>query len=178
MAFGFGRRPFIDAECKITNCTATNDRNLFNQSNAVIILAGDYLEHDLPTHRFPHQRFVFQNYETLPGGSSLPCFSRPHFYNWTMTHRRDTDIYVNRPYGALKRRKNSEATSQLPSKLKPGERLPKPRDLFTQTHPKLANRQRWLLGSIRIARLTANVKITSGNWPNIFRLTFTANAGR
>ncbi|KZS14701.1 putative Alpha1,3-fucosyltransferase C [Daphnia magna] len=140
MMFGFGQQPFVDAGCKITNCVATNDRNLLNQSDGVMIHAGNYLEDDLPTYRFPHQRFIFYNYETLPGGSSLPCFSRPHFYNWTMTFRRDSDIYVGMPYGALRRRKNFEVINQLPAKLKFGESPPKVQDLFTRKYPKLANR--------------------------------------
>ncbi|XP_057368457.1 alpha-(1,3)-fucosyltransferase C-like [Daphnia carinata] len=140
MTFGFGQQPFIDAGCQITNCIATNDRSLFSQSDGVIIHAGDYQERDLPTHRLPHQRFIMLLFETLPGGHQLPFFSRPHFYNWTMTHRRDSDIYLSKSYGALRRRRNAETINQLPPKLKPGQTLPKPRDLFTRTYPELANR--------------------------------------
>jgi alpha-1,3-fucosyltransferase len=140
MAFGFGRQPFIDAGCPISNCFATNDRSLFNQSDGVIIHAGDYLEHDLPTYRFPHQRFIFKNFETLPGGSRLPCFSRPHFYNWTMTFRRDSDIYNGRPYGALRRQNISDIIDQLPPKLTTGQLPSEPEDLFNQKYPEFANR--------------------------------------
>lgn len=81
MRFGFGPEPFINAGYKISNCIATNNRSLFNQSDAVIIHAGNYEERDLPRNRFPHQRFIFLNHETLPEMSYLPCFSLPHFYN-------------------------------------------------------------------------------------------------
>ena len=101
MGFGIGQEPFQKAGCKVSNCIATSDRDLLKQSDAVIIHAGDYSENDLPTYRSPHQRFVFFNLETLPGMRHLPCFSRRHFYNWTMTYRRDSDIYDARPYGAL-----------------------------------------------------------------------------
>jgi alpha-1,3-fucosyltransferase len=115
MGFGIGQEPFQKAGCKVSNCIATSDRDLLKQSDAVIIHAGDYSENDLPTYRSPHQRFVFFNLETLPGMRHLPCFSRRHFYNWTMTYRRDSDIYDARPYGALRLRKDSEIMSQIPS---------------------------------------------------------------
>jgi alpha-1,3-fucosyltransferase len=140
MRFGFGQEPFINAGCKISNCIATNNRSLFNQSVAVIIHAGNYEERDLPHYRFSYQRFIFLNHETLPGMSYLPCFSRPHFYNWTMSHRRDSDVYVGKPYGALRQRKNSPVINNLPVKLKTGERPAKPEDLLTRKYPKLANR--------------------------------------
>lgn len=98
--FGFGQEPFINARCKINNCVATNDRNLFNRSDGIIFHAGNYEGNDLPGYRFPHQRFIFLNLETLPDSFKLPCFSRPHFYNWTMSHRRDSDVHLGIPYGA------------------------------------------------------------------------------
>lgn len=118
MAFGFGQQPFIDAGCKITNCIATDDRNLFNQSDAVIFHAGDYQEHDLPSHRSPNQTYIFLNQDPLPDRSRLPCFAHPHFYNWTMTHRRDSDVYLGMPYGAIKRRENSGIINRMSSKQK------------------------------------------------------------
>ena len=140
MTFGFGRQPFIDAGCPISNCIATNDRSLFNQSDGVIIHAGDYLEQDLPTDRLPHQRFIMLLFETLPGGYHLPFFARPHFYNWTMTHRRDSDVYLSKSYGALRRHKNKETILQLPPKLKTGEILTKPEDLFNRKYSEFAKR--------------------------------------
>ena len=140
MTFGFGRQPFIDARCPISNCIATNDRSLFNQSDGVIIHAGDYSEQDLPTDRLPHQRFIMLLFETLPGGYHLPFFARPHFYNWTMTHRRDSDVYLSKSYGALRRHKSKETILQLPPKLKTGEILTKPEDLFNRKYPEFAKR--------------------------------------
>lgn len=119
---------------------ATDDRRLFNQSDGVIIHAGNYEEDDLPTYRFPNQRFIFLLFETLPGGEHLPCFSRRNYYNWTMSHRRDSDVYVGRPYGALRRLARSKTIHQFPPKLANGERSPNPEWLFTRTYPHLANR--------------------------------------
>lgn len=140
MRFGFGQTPFIHAGCQVSNCFATNDRTFFNQSVAVIIHAGNYEENDLPTYRFPHQWFIFLNHETLPDMSNLPCFSRPHFYNWTMSHRRDSDVYVGKPYGALRRRKNSSVTDQLPPRLNTQQRPTKPEELLHRIHLELTNR--------------------------------------
>lgn len=144
MTFGFGREPFVNAGCKVSNCIATDDRNMFNQSDGIIIHAGDYREDDLPTYRLSNQRFIFLLFETLPGGEHLPCFSRRHFYNWTMTHRRDSDVYVGKPYGALRRHSRSVTVDQLPPKLKPGERAPKPVRMLNRSYPHLANRTKLL----------------------------------
>ena len=141
MTFGLGREPFVNAGCKVSNCVATNDRNLFNQSNGVIFHAGDYRDDDMPTHRFPHQRFIFLLFETLPGTAHLPCFSRRNYYNWTMSHRRDSDIYVGKPYGALRKLGDgTEQVNRLPPKLQTGQRLAKPEELLNRQYPQLANR--------------------------------------
>ena len=110
---------------------ASANSNLFNQSYGIIIHAGNYEEDDLPNYRFPHQRFIFLNFETLPEMSFLPCFSRRYFYNWTMTYRRDSDVvYHGIAYGGLRRHRNSVSITQLPPKLTPGELPPKPEDLL------------------------------------------------
>jgi alpha-1,3-fucosyltransferase len=177
MTFGFGRQPFVDAGCKISNCIATNDRSLFNHSDGVIIDAGDYLEHDLPTYRLPHQRFIMLLFETLPGGYHLPFFARPHFYNRTMTHRRDSDVYLSKSYRALRWRKDKEIVNQFPPKLTAGERPPKPEDLFTRNYPELAKRTK-LVAWFNSHCPTHSGKITSRNWPNLLRWIFTASADR
>ena len=92
MSFGFGKSPFVKAGCKTSNCFATNDRHLFNQSDGIIIHAGNYEESDLPKHRFPHQRFIFFSQDSLSDGFQQSCFSTPHFWNWTMSHRATTRL--------------------------------------------------------------------------------------
>ncbi len=139
MGFGIGQEPFLNAGCKISNCVATSNRSLFNESDGIIIHAGNYDENDVPNYRFPRQRFIFLNHEPLPEVFHLPCFSRPNFYNWTMTHRRDSDIYVARPYGALRRRYYN-VIHQLPLKLDIGERPAEPKKLLHRKYPEFANR--------------------------------------
>ncbi len=145
MTFGIGQEPFLNAGCKISNCIATNNRSLFNQSDGIIIHAGNYAENDLPTHRFPRQRFIFFNFETLPEMSRLPCFSRRHFYNWTMTHRRDSDVYIADQYGGIRRKASSPLLEQLPPILPPSEQPVAPVKLMkyvVQNHPRLVKKNK------------------------------------
>ena len=116
MTFRFGQQPFLKIGCKNSNCIASNDRRLFNQSVGILIHACHCSEDDLPSHRFPNRRFIFLNHQPLipafpADGSHLLCFSRPYFYNWTMTqhraqHRRDSDFHFGLPYGKVRRRKD------------------------------------------------------------------------
>ena len=48
---GFGREPFIEAGCKVTNCFATADRSYLAKSEGVIFHAGQYNSSDLPATR-------------------------------------------------------------------------------------------------------------------------------
>ncbi len=109
----------------MTNCKATHDRSLLNQSDAIIFGGMDTDYEDLPSHRQPHQRFIFYNFEALPGTSpsvrTLDMFKivPKNFFNWTMSHRRDSDIYAPHPYGILVR--ISPSVDQLPAMLPEGE---------------------------------------------------------
>lgn len=40
------------------------------------------------------------------------------YYNWTMSHHRDSNVYLGIPYGAIKRWKNSGIVNQMSSKQK------------------------------------------------------------
>ena len=147
MIFGFGKEPFIEAGCKVTNCLATDDRSLLDQSDAIIFHAGQYNSSDLPARRLPHQRYIFYLFETLPMGRNLPYFSKAvdNVFNWTMTHRRDSDIYIAEPYGAIRRKKSSPWIQQLPPNLAPGERPVAPAKLmkaFSKNDPRLAKKDK------------------------------------
>ena len=61
-----------------------------------------------------------------------------------MTHRRDSDIYIGRPYGALRRHNNSQLINQLPPKLNAGQSLAKPEELFNRKYPEFAKRTKLL----------------------------------
>ena len=123
--FGFGRKPFVEAGCQVTNCWTTRDRSWLNQSDALLFDAIEYVYNDLPRFRLPHQRYVYVHHEALPSTNpdklnyDVFQLSKPHFFNWPMTHRRDSDIYAPHPYGILVR--ISPSVDQLPAMLPEGE---------------------------------------------------------
>lgn len=121
--FGMGQEPFLRAGCRVTNCMTTDDRTLLNESDAILFHPINYDPiNDAPRHRLPHQRYVFLFYEAEISGRLYPVFQPPTpkgFFNWTMTYRRDSDIYSPQPYGIL-RRKNSTNIDTLPVALNAG----------------------------------------------------------
>ena len=102
----FGQKPFAD--CKVNNCIATNDRQLLNRSDALIFHACDYNQSDLPAIRLQHQRYIFYLFESNANSDrNLPVFvNTSTFFNWTMTHRRNSDIFASYFYGSLSRKSN------------------------------------------------------------------------
>jgi alpha-1,3-fucosyltransferase len=105
--FGLGHEPFVKAGCQFSNCVTTDDRKLLNVSDAVLFHAMDFDELDFPSLviRRSDQRFIFYNYETCVGEKDMPVFVwTKDFFNWTMTYRRDSDIYDPHPYGSIRRR--------------------------------------------------------------------------
>ena len=122
MTFGFGQEAFIKAGCSVTNCWATADRSDLNRSDAIIFHVNlNFNESDLPEYRFQNQRYVMYHMEAHPVGRGLVPSSglkvAPHFYNWTMTHRRDSDVYMSWTYGAMKRKSESVVLNWLPPPL-------------------------------------------------------------
>ncbi|KAK4025318.1 hypothetical protein OUZ56_014393 [Daphnia magna] len=148
--FKLGQEGFAETGCPIRNCLLTTDRTLFNVSDAVIFHVNDFDERDLPDprHRRPHQRFIFYNYETMVEFEDYPMFTQTkHFFNWTMTYRRDSDLYDVRPYGSLRRRTDARLPpSNMPIRLTTDTLPPDPASLMTpsfnrsRNHPILAKK--------------------------------------
>ncbi|XP_046452084.1 alpha-(1,3)-fucosyltransferase C-like [Daphnia pulex] len=94
--------PLVKAQCPIRNCVFTTDMSLINQSDA-IVLHFDTLE-DFPLNRQSHQRYVFYHFES-PDNTASHIMNDPRFrygyFNWTMTYRRDSDIFLRDYYGSL-----------------------------------------------------------------------------
>lgn len=94
--------PLAKARCPITSCLFTTDMSLIQQSD-VVVLHFDTLE-DFPVNRQPHQRFVFYHFES-PINTASELMNDPRFrfnyFNWTMTYRRDSDIFLRDYYGSL-----------------------------------------------------------------------------
>jgi alpha-1,3-fucosyltransferase len=94
--------PFSKIQCPKNSCLFTTDISLINQSD-VVVLHFDTLK-DFPVNRQPHQRFVFYHMESPENTASLlmedPRF-RFNYFNWTMTYRRDSDIFLRDYYGSV-----------------------------------------------------------------------------
>ena len=105
-AFGFGHDlgDALFKNCPVSNCIATRNRSFVNESDAIMIHTWwyDMKMNDLPEHKFPHQRFIMYYTDPpafLPKSVLYPI--APHFFNWTFTYRRISDIHSNQ-YGDLR----------------------------------------------------------------------------
>ncbi len=115
-AFGFGQQPFVNAKCPTATCYVTDDRTLFNRSDVVVFSIQGMNLTDLPTYRFPHQRFVFYEMESPATTDYRPLLhnrTRFGFFNWTMTYRLDSDIVNRDPYGIVLPTQNSTSYRKL-----------------------------------------------------------------
>jgi alpha-1,3-fucosyltransferase len=94
--------PLVKAQCPIRSCLFTTDVSLINQSDA-IVLDFEHLE-DFPLNRQSYQRYVFYHFES-PENTASDLMDDPRFrygyFNWTMTYRRDSDIFLRDSYGSL-----------------------------------------------------------------------------
>jgi hypothetical protein len=95
-------KPLVKGQCPVKSCLFTTDMSLMQQSD-VIVLHFDTLE-DYPVNRQSHQRFVFYHFES-PDNTAKDLMNDSYFrydyFNWTMTYRRDSDIYLRDYYGSL-----------------------------------------------------------------------------
>lgn len=94
--------PLVKGQCPVKSCLFTTDMSLLQDSD-VIVLHFDTLE-DYPVNRQPHQRFVFYHFES-PDNTASNLMNDPYFrynyFNWTMTYRRDSDVFLRDYYGSL-----------------------------------------------------------------------------
>ncbi|XP_069692392.1 alpha-(1,3)-fucosyltransferase C-like isoform X2 [Periplaneta americana] len=115
--FGTGQQPFEDLGCAVSSCSITDrmdgqnikpegfDAILFHMVVGTVPLA-------VPPKRKPHQRYVFFTLES-PATNSYDLKPYNDFFNWTMTYRRDSDIW--RPYGFLAEKEYAPAEPPDPS---------------------------------------------------------------
>lgn len=94
--------PLGKGNCLVKSCLFTTDLSLIQQSD-IVVLHFDTLD-DYPLERQPHQRFVFYHFES-PDNTATTLMNdarfRYNYFNWTMTYRRDSDIYLRDSYGSL-----------------------------------------------------------------------------
>jgi alpha-1,3-fucosyltransferase len=107
---GLGGKPFAHCESLGVNgdgCVVTTDRNLLNQSDAVMFHFRCFDLNDMPppAWRRPHQHFILFEQESpvhtaYYTGLKLPLLK--DFFNRTMTYRRDSDIAYLNTHGRLR----------------------------------------------------------------------------
>ncbi|KAK4006460.1 hypothetical protein OUZ56_011613 [Daphnia magna] len=101
--------PLVKGQCPVKSCVFTTDMSLIEQSD-IVVLHFDTLD-DYPMNRQPHQRFVFYHFESPENTASTllddPRF-RYNYFNWTMTYRRDSDIFLRDFYGSVISKKSFE----------------------------------------------------------------------
>ncbi|RXG57777.1 hypothetical protein Avbf_12816 [Armadillidium vulgare] len=93
--FGFGKKPFEAACCKEKRCftTAQRDKIPIEDFDALMMHFQEFSFQRLPKKRARHQRYIFYEKESVPYTSrNLGAFEG--IFNWTMTYRRDSDIYA------------------------------------------------------------------------------------
>ena len=76
--------------CGEYQCTLTSNRSALSQSDAIIMTVGYINPADLPTLRFPWQRWVFKSHES-PTNHRPPRVLNGKI-NWTLTYHRSSDI--------------------------------------------------------------------------------------
>jgi hypothetical protein len=94
--------PWPKVQYPITSCLFTTDLSLM-QHNDVIVLHCKTLKY-FPINCFPLQRFVFYHFES-PDNTVTKLMDNPYFlcdyFNWTMSYRRDSDIFLRDYYGSI-----------------------------------------------------------------------------
>ena len=93
-----GQKEFMD--CKVPNCYLTSNRSLLSgveKFDALLFHPRDMPSgYKLPQTRSPHQRYIMYMYENVihSGGFGYQYKDFDGFFNWTMTYRMSSDIYV------------------------------------------------------------------------------------
>lgn len=84
-------------KCVFHNCKISFDRSLLRYSDAVIFF---YKEITFkPPYKFPNQTWILTNFEA-PNFKSPGKYIKYFEFDWTMSYRQDSDVYV--PYGIIK----------------------------------------------------------------------------
>ncbi len=94
--------PLSKIQCPERSCLFTTDISLIQQSD-VVVLHFDTLS-DFPVNRRQDQRYVFYHFES-PENTAAKLMDNPRFrfdfFNWTMTYRRDSDVFLRDYYGSF-----------------------------------------------------------------------------
>ena len=95
--------------CEYRNCYLTSNRSLLAESNAVVFhmwnLARDRVK-DLPTQRWPHQRWVLYGHESARNANFSLYYDEE--FNMTVTYKDDADVFFG--YGCFSKIPQEERT--------------------------------------------------------------------
>jgi hypothetical protein len=86
-----------ELKCEFTNCILTEDKNCLNTSDALVFHWTDIKVNDMPDYHLNNQKWTLYNWEppcNSPFDKLKPLRDN---INWTISYRRDSDIFV--PYG-------------------------------------------------------------------------------
>ncbi|KAL1487159.1 hypothetical protein MTO96_031094 [Rhipicephalus appendiculatus] len=114
------RRGEVLLENCSAKCVVTNDPRLMEFSDAIVFHVPDINSSDLPPRRHSWQRWVFHMMETPQSIENVDLNPVLDVFNWTMTYRSDSDVYV--PYGRTVERGVKPATPRRETR-KPCGRL-------------------------------------------------------
>ncbi|XP_047737220.1 uncharacterized protein LOC108675342, partial [Hyalella azteca] len=101
--FGVGQEPFLRASCPVSSCYITTNRTEvpYQQLDALVWIS---IENDksFPPVRSPHTRYIYYEWEPplVAGLGKKQLDSLKYVFNYTMTYRRDSDIF--NPYGTFR----------------------------------------------------------------------------
>nr|XP_060622951.1 alpha-(1,3)-fucosyltransferase 4 [Anolis sagrei ordinatus] len=101
----------------IPGCQLTTDRSLLLEAQVVLFHHRDLVLHgldQLPSKRLPAQRWVWMNFESPSHSHHLQDLGG--LFNWTMSYRVDSDVFV--PYGYLRPRRALHPMDPMPKKTK------------------------------------------------------------
>ncbi len=98
---GHGREPFFKWGCPETRCFATANRSYLpsvDMFDALLIHQRGIQWDDMPKKRSPKQRYIHWVIESQQY-LYMDIHKLDGMFNWTMTHKRDSDFYL--PYGRI-----------------------------------------------------------------------------
>lgn len=103
----------IFKNCKFSNCMTTNNKSYLPEDafDAIVFHGArwNHKQNGVPKIRHIKQKYIFFSWES-PYNTDFNQDFNKNFYNYTMTYRRDSDIYY--PYGGFKM---SEKNKSLPT---------------------------------------------------------------
>lgn len=94
-----GNHSFKDFSCPETRCEITADRRRLLESDAVLFHVRTLSMLDLPRNRTRDQKWIFFSLEAPPYSRFQGFDFMVGMFNWTMTYRKDSDVYI--PYGRI-----------------------------------------------------------------------------